>query len=259
MTSTGSLIKTFWRQKARIIHGAVGIELIFIILTGIYNLFKGSWSDSLPSSLTLDYGSVAGFVVFVLLAQKMERNWVANSYRLIPTSDTKLYCANVAATFLSYLYFMVLQVILLAVSALKFFIDGEASFDFPAEAWQYLLGGALIFLSLLLFAWVFITLIHFLTTTISAFLPTIRQKLFRFILIIAVIIITLIAANWIDTGAQAIFQWLLSGLGMAAPTDANILLGLYLSAGYLLLSVIVMSAINVYLLKHWVETKTSMD
>ncbi|MGO2671167.1 MAG: ABC transporter permease [Lacticaseibacillus paracasei] len=183
-------------------------------------------------------------VFFVRLAIIQERVWVNNYYRSVPTTNLKLYTANLLATCLSFLIYAAFEgVVLLALAVTRWGIN------LPTGDPMTVLVEMGIFLIVLgIFIWAFISLVHLLSVTIMAFLPETRIRLVQWIIYLVVIIV----ASFIFDQVQRLFLLPFGGYDSNTLTgSSSVLVGI----GIFIVTILLISAVNVYLLEKWVETK----
>ena len=99
-----------------------------------------------------------------------------------------------------------------------------------------------------IFIWAFISLVHLLSVTIMAFLPETRIRLVQWIIYLVVIIV----ASFIFDQVQRLFLLPFGGYDSNTLTgSSSVLVGI----GIFIVTILLISAVNVYLLEKWVETK----
>lgn len=262
MTTFSKLTGLFFRQRAKTVHFTIAIILGAMVLSLIFRLFTGDHylDPTDPAGFTSSYALLGGIVLFILLARRNEQVWTSSAYRLIPTTSWRLYAANILSTILLFVYYVVAIGLIVTVLAL---VAGQG-LPHVGSYGSTIVGVAAIFLSILIWLWVFISLIHLATEAVSNFLPDTRQKLVRFFIYVVVIIVTLIVMNYIEKGLGFItgdvgnyighsfdvaVDTSSAGLNFSGHLDA-----LYLAVGYLLALAAIVSAANLYLLSHWTET-----
>lgn len=258
MTSFYSLLKSLTRPKITLMNRILLIDVIAIVLTILYQVYRGTMGNETPIADTMSYGMVVGFAAFVLLSRNSEHIFVSDSYRLIPASDTKLYSVNLLSSFIGLMYAGIIQAILIFVTAIPFWNDVMKSLkdfaDYTADKPDFLRNllftgtGALVLgIAANILLWTSITLIHLTGNALTAFLPDSRQKFFRFVLYVVVVVaflyVSSIVVNRVDGVIDHFFN--LSGDTIAS---------LYYATVYLLGFAALESVGSVYLLKHWVET-----
>ncbi|MFD1318145.1 ABC transporter permease [Loigolactobacillus zhaoyuanensis] len=249
MTKTWPLITTLFKQKSRSVHIVVGLQLLGAVLTGLSMLWQRQFSWPSIAVTTISYGVLAGMILFVLLAQRTEHIWTSNVFRLLPVSDLRLYLVNLGSTLLDLLYFLVIEIVITALCSL----GGWTSFiqaGLSTQPWGFAAAGLVVMLALNLYGWTFISLVHLVGRTISSWLPEVRSRFVYFILYAVVGFILLKILAWGETLLQKMVAPLLMG-----QYDANIIPSIYSFSGILAVMIVLFSAINIYLLKYWAETK----
>ncbi|MFT8742257.1 MAG: ABC transporter permease [Lentilactobacillus hilgardii] len=259
MTSFGALTNALTRRKIQVINHLLVLDIIAILLTILYAVYQGDLSAADPLIYTMSYSLVVFFVAFILIARHNERIFVNDSYRLVPTSDTGLYSANLLSAFISMIYLGVTQIIFSMIAAAMNFQQvmttlGQAfehssptpgSMNSRSEIIGALIGLVILMIVSTIFAWASISLIHLTTSALTAFLPDSRSRLYRFILYVVVIAAILYILGKIVNPIGDIFY------GMV---NDNSYYQIYLSSLALLVVAVLESAVNVYLLRNWVET-----
>lgn len=253
MTKFTSLVPAFLRDRFKSLNRIILLMLIAIVVTEVYVFFQegtGNLGASLMSYTVL-WSSVASFVVFIRLSMFNENVYQNDSIRLIPASDTKVYLGSLCTTVISFLYFMVVQLVLRIVTTLiagNNFTDimGQIFSESGLNSGQ---GIAIVLISLgiaivaIMMVWTTISLIHLIMLSIDAFLPIGRQRIIRGILyiVISLAIIRLGAAFF------NIYGTLMNGLSLGWGAAFSIL-------GVLALVVVVESVVNILLMNKFVET-----
>ncbi|MEY2375197.1 ABC transporter permease [Lentilactobacillus buchneri] len=261
MTSFYDLLKSLTRPKLRIMNRIVLIDVIAIVLTLIYQVYRGDLETDTPLAITLSYSVFVAIVAFVLMSRNSEHIFVSDAYRLIPASDTKLYSVNLLSSFIGMVYAGITQVVLWVIAAIPFWGDFGAQFkkmfhytymhsdrpNFVKNMILLTIGTILLAIAMTLLLWASITLIHLTGNALTAFLPDSRQKFFRFILYIVVIVAFLYIFSIIENRVDGVMNHFFS-------SDTNSDMSLYYATSYLLGFTALESVGSVYLLKHWVET-----
>ncbi len=252
MTSFGRLLVTMWQEKNRTMYQMTGFGLIALVVFTLYSLFKGS-TLSVMASISVVVFMFLTVILFILLARDQEHVWTSNSYRLIPVSDTKLYIANVLATVLTFVYFYVLELVIMVICDISE-IGSLASTG--SGYWAQIFSGQLLMLTILLFGWIFISTIHFVIVSVSAFLPAFRQRVIRIILAVVIFIVVVNIVNWLQKLMSQVLSNMFSSSLLGVSDMTQLTTALLLGALYFVISSVVLSALNVYLMKRWVETST---
>ncbi len=252
MTSFGRLLVTLWQEKNRTMYQMTGFGLIALVVFTIYGLFNGG-SLSIMSHISMVVFMLLTIVLFILLARDQEHVWTSNKYRLIPVSDTKLYLANVLATVLTFVYFYILELVIMVICDIS---EISSLTNIGNGYWPQLLSGQLLMLAFLLFGWVFISTIHFVIVSVSAFLPAFRQRLIRVVLAIVIFIVVVNIVNCLQKLMSQILSNMFSSSLLGVSASTQLTTALLLGTLYFVISTVVLSALNVYLMKRWVETST---
>lgn len=263
MTTFSKLTGLFFRQRSKTVHFTIAMILGAVLLSLIFRLFTGDhYIDPTDAAgFTASYALLGGIVLFILLARRNEQVWTSSVYRLIPTTSWRLYAANLLSTILLFVYYVIIISVIVTLLSL---IAGSGLPPVGTYG-STILGIAAIFLSILIWLWVFISLIHLATEAVSNFLPDTRQKLVRFFIYVVVIIVTLFVMSYIEKGigffTGNLSQYIGHSFDVAVDADSaglnfsGHLDALYLAVGYFLAMAAIVSAANLYLLSHWTETK----
>ncbi|EHO51797.1 hypothetical protein HMPREF9104_01348 [Lentilactobacillus kisonensis F0435] len=264
MTSFMSITKALSRPKISIINRILIVDVLAIILTILFEVYKGTLSGMDPLAITFSYSVIASFVAFILLARNVEHTYVNSSYRLIPASDTKLYSAGMLSALVGMVYLGLSPIgLALVTSALDFpeisrqvrriFSETYQNSDkssFGMNIFVIITGSILLTIALALFFWATISLIHLIGNSLTNFLPDARQKFFRFILYVVVIVGFL----YFSTYTIELVNGFLHHFHDLVNYSSNVYFEVYFASVYILALAIVESAISIYLLKNWVET-----
>ncbi len=261
MTNLWTMTKILTRQRCRWMNRIVLVDIIAIILTLLFEVYKGEIKTIEIAGVPTMYAIPAIVVGFIIISRLMEHVYVSNAYRLTPVTDTSLYSANLLSGLISLVYLGILQAVIVSIGALLSWSDVvksmrafyKASPGLHHLTGMTIFGGTIgaIFLSLVLalLGWAIISLIHLVTTALVDFLPDSRQHLYRILLYIVVIGVVLYVVSYVIGITTQSISTAFSGI-----TKTGTIFELYLSASTLLVSALVGSALNVYLLKNWVET-----
>ncbi|KRL55395.1 hypothetical protein FC70_GL000992 [Paucilactobacillus oligofermentans DSM 15707 = LMG 22743] len=237
---------------------------VVALLTGVVLAFfsssKGSSFSAGIFAITFTISFFASVIMFFMLTVRQERVWTRNFYRLIPVSSSKFYLANLGSVFLNYLYFGIAQVLLLLIfnisgliSSFKYLDEIVKTLSEAKFPYQVIFSAILLIFIMVIFIWIFVTLIHLIVESISTFLPTLHEKIYRVILYVLVSFVVLKIAGYISNVSNNLFVEFTTSLDKAdvANTAAASML---MASGYFTIAVIFISFINVFLLKKWVET-----
>lgn len=258
MTSFLSMFKVDLKNKFRNMNFVLMIDVIAIVVAVIWDAIKGNLSKQTYFSTAFSFSIIVYLVSFIILARIQERSYTRDSYRLIPISDTKFYLANLASTLVSFLYVIVAQLVLYAITFsinAKEFMDylqmaammnGRASFDAPSA----MMGSAAFatsVLGFLILGWTTISLIHLVTRSASNFLPSTGRRFLSIVLYIIVIWLVIEATNSLTGNLSNSVNSLFS---------TNYVSGFLLNLLIYLVIAAVEAAISIFLMSRWVETIT---
>lgn len=267
MTSFGTMFRALNRNKFSLINQIFLVELLAVVVSALWTLVTGHFSSMTLFYSFISWGSIAWWVAFILLSRKNEQTFMQDTYRLVPIGDGGFYGANVLSSLVELLYFSVVQAVVLVITMLiggmgnvdsdmhaflNGFFDGSgwhaALSGMPAN-WPWLfLGMVIVALGILLLVWTTITLIHFLTSVISNFLPRGRQRVVLVILYIVVI--------WLVTRIISLLVMLYTKY-TSGFVGAHVASQIYLAAGAIVILLVLEVVANIFLLKKWVETQAN--
>ncbi|MFC6176808.1 hypothetical protein ACFQAV_08135 [Companilactobacillus huachuanensis] len=255
MTEFMGLTRNLISDKWRMMNWIIIVDLIFLVVIDVLRIFTGGWDGQIiPSYFFATFVfsmSMANFVGFILLARNNERVFTSNNYRLIPTSDTKLYFSNILTTFAAFIYLQILEVV---TGTILYFISGQSDFDLTSGQPTGSMGIVLLVLLLLvltiILVWSGITAVHFVINWISGFLPFARQKFVNFILYLVVAVIGIMIFNF-TTGK--VFSGIYSS-SQGITTLGQFTNVIWISIGITAIWIAIFTALNIYLLKRWTET-----
>ena len=126
MTNTWTMMRTLTRQRSLTAFKTFIVTLVATVVSILLAMFTGEAKITVDFVLTLlfAYAVIGGLVFFVRLAIIQERVWVNNYYRSVPTTNLKLYTANLLATCLSFLIYAAFEgVVLLALAVTRWGIN----------------------------------------------------------------------------------------------------------------------------------------
>lgn len=241
MTTFSQLTKTMLKTRVNLIHKVFGVYLLVTLVTCFYQTLIHGLRITDWLMFSFSFGVLASLVLAVILAVKQERVWTAPLYRLLPLSETKLYVGNVLTNFFSWIYFEILVVLLTFIMGPTSFVKILPTMN-NGSFLEYAVGAGII-LIFPTFIWCSVSLVHLLTNTFSDFLPINIQRISRVVLIIVLVYGLGKISNLATNSFTMIFA------SSQATSDANF----YLSFIYLILTTIVVSIINIYLLKNWAQ------
>lgn len=259
MTEFMGLSRNLIHDKWKMMNWIVVVELIAFVVIYLLRFITGGWNGQFMPGYFMALYAFETFMVsligFIMLSRSNERAFTSNNYRLIPVSDTKLYFSNILTTVLAYLY---LQIIEAVIGNIIMFSSGMGpNFNLI----QPEIGGSevgimfeIFILTILgaILLWTGITVIHFLISMITGFLPFGKQKFVTFILYFVVTWVALLIFNF-TTGKVITFIYHNVSLeGISNMAQLGGVLGL--SIGITFIWVVIFTAINLYLLKRWTET-----
>lgn len=260
MTSFNHDFLAMWRPKFRSMNQLLFFNLIAVVITMIYQIWRLGLSNLEMVTTVMGWGSVFGFVAFILLTLQGERMLVSDTYRLLPTSDLKLYLANLVSSLGALAYVGVVQAILLVIGTamtgktIRNWVDSAINIHLSAADLRNMaLYGAVALawtIGVVLWIWVFINLIHFGTNTISAFLPNVQQRVVKVVL---AIILTGVAIRFMN-GIVRLESQVYNHFTVMSDTALN-LTGIWLSFLSLVMGIVIVGALNIFMMKHWVEAK----
>lgn len=237
-------------QRWRVTNWVVLVYLAAVVITCTWITIVDGFSKEATLAVTMGYGVFAGAALFVLLAIDQEHVWVGSRYRLAPVADTKLYILNVLATFLSFLYGAIIGTAVMGISAIPYL---RHVLSLPHTV-MFVISGGFLLMSVCLYSWIFISMVHLVGASISAFLPPMRQKIVTFAFYVLVIILVIIVLNGFESGIEEILPHFALNLShVNAFKDA--VPAFFAGGAILLLQAALYSVVNVLMLHNWVETK----
>lgn len=255
MTNFKSLFKVLWQPKFRSVNHFLFFNLLAVVLTMVYEIWNGGFADLEMVGPVVFWGGLFGFAAFCWLTWISEHALVADSYRLLPSGDVKLYIANQVSSLAALVYMGLVEGVLLLVgtamngSAVRQWLRANLHLSLTAQDWHqiqvYGLSIVAWAVATIIWVWVFITLIHFATEAISAFIPGRSQKLVKGILAVVLIWAVVAFLNWITKISDRLF-----GLITQSGTYSTV----FDFAG-LVVAIVLVSALNVYLMRRWVEAR----
>lgn len=251
MTNTSVLIKTLFKEKNTTVHKIIGLHVLTLLITLIAMILENEFNSINFANLSLVYGGIGASTLFIRFALRIEKMWTSNTYRLIPVSESRLYAANFLSAVASFVYFLILEVIIIGVSSIK----PLSTVKLPTHILLgYFVCGLIFMIMLVLTGWTFNCLAHLIENTISNFLPDKWQGLLQSLLYVATFILLLIILSVLNKPIGTIINKLFSPL-YSASTPLNIIFTLLMTSVFMLLWTVVLTIPNLYLLKHWVETE----
>ncbi|WP_125591150.1 hypothetical protein [Companilactobacillus jidongensis] len=256
MTSFGNVFKAMFKEKFRNMNFFLMINVIAIVVSIIVTAFQGGMDKSTPLAITIGWSMLAGVISFVMLSVIQERKYTRDSYRLIPVSDTKFYLANLATSFVSYLYVIVAQAVFYLIAAIPNWseysdtlnmmamMNGRASFDAP-NAIMGVLAMTCLMLVILILSWTTINLIHLASRSASNFLPSTGRRVMNVVIYVVVIWLVLrvvgFVMNQLNNSVNMLF-------------NSNYTANFALTIVVFLVVAVAEAAVSIYLMNNWVET-----
>lgn len=249
-----------WRPKFRNMNQLLFFNLIAVVITMVYQIWQLGLANLEMISTVVGWGLVFGFVAFVLLTRQNEQMLVSDTYRLLPTSDTKLYLANLATSLVSLIYVGAVQVVLVLIGTamtgktIRNWFQTNVNFQMSAADLRNvaLYGTTSVFwaVAIVLWIWVFINLIHFGTNTISAFLPNVQQRIVKVILAVVLTWVAIRFMSWLAQLESQVYNH------FTAVSDITLnATGIWLDLASLFVAIAVVAALNIFMMKRWVEAK----
>ncbi len=257
MTSLRRMTRVLLTDKIQTASWIIALYVAAIVISLVPSAFNGElftrqWSFLLVQH-ALSWSFVAMLLAFAFLTRTSEGVYTSNKYRLIPISEAKLYTANIFSSFIAFILVFLVQLIfiliyyLFNIRAVKLMLSSNFG-GAQTRIWLFVLAIILTGAAGLLFWWAAISLIHLLTTAISRALPANHQKISKLAIYIILIVIVIWMfgklQNWLSQ--LAYFQYMFY--------SSSIYTGPLWSALTMAILALVISVINVWLLKRQVET-----
>ena len=237
MTNTWTMAKVLIRQRFKTAVNTFIVTIVAAVITVILVYLAGSLklSPQFIYSMLSPYVLFGTIYLFIRLTIKQEHTWVNNYYRAVPITNLKLYAANLFSTAVNFACYSLAEGLVLG--GLEF--SGRGMHLPAASAWPEIIEGFIIIALTCLFIWAFVSLVHMLSVTIMAFLPETRIRIVQWGIYLVVIVI----ASYLFNQLQRLLFMPLHTYNFGA-----------VIAVFLIIFTLI-SAINVYLLEKWVETK----
>lgn len=255
MTSFNQTFRATIHPKLRTVNAFLFFNLLAVILTMLYAIWENGFTNLEMIGPVVFWGGLFCLAAFVRVTLKSERVLVSDTYRLLPVSEWVLYLANLATSFVALVYMGLVQLVLLVIgsamngSAVRAWIRQYMNLNLTAADWhQFQVYGLSICgyaIAILLWSWVFITLIHFATDAISAFIPGSSQRIVKGILAVLLTWGVIAFLNWVGALAGKLIR-LISNVGT---------FNMAFNFVTIIAAIVVVSLLNVYLMKHWVEAR----
>lgn len=255
MTNFKQSFRVMWRPKFRSLNQLLFFNLLAVVLTMAYEIWSHGFATLEMIGPVVFWGLLFGFTGFCWLTWHNEKMLVSDSYRLLPVGDTTLYLANLLSSLGSLVYMGLVEVVLLLVgsamngSAVRAWFRQTMNLHLTAHDWHQLQVYSLTFVlwavAIVLWVWVFITLIHFATEAVSAFIPGASQRLVKTILAVLLVWAIVAFLNWVSNLADRLVQLVIS-------TGSD---NLVWNFATLTLAIVLVSWLNIYLMRRWVEAR----
>lgn len=258
MTKFSDLFKAMSSSKFRSIHQLMLLELAAVAVSSIWSLIRGDFSSATLFYSVMGWSIIPYLVSFVLLAVRNEQAFTRDTFRLAPISDGLFYATNLLSTVVSFLYLLVLQVVLMVVTGLIGWPTLSSMYDNMQMSLQYsdlgsnpvgvCLGMLTVMLVIYLLAWSTVSLVHLITSAASNYLPRARQRLVNGIVYVVMILITFRVVSYL----MGQIAWMSSSL-MGGTTVSSWWIGVLI----MILIIAIETVANIFLLNKWVETTTN--
>jgi len=254
MTNFKKTFAVTWAPKLHIANLMLMLYGLLVVVSMVVMVLSTGWRSVNLANVTMGPASGLGIVTFIWLAFHTEHDLTRDSYRLLPVSDTVFYLASLASSLVAYLYFVLIRVLVMGLGFLISNYSGmrQVVGQLQQAAIQQLgsgrfyglvvFGVAMMFL-LIIWAWVLISLIHLVINVVSALLPNVKQKVIKGVLAVILIL-----------GLLKMGQWL-SSLMTYLVNDASGNVTMVASLGMVAVVTAAMIALNIYLMKNWVEAR----
>lgn len=251
MTSFGSVFKVMSKDRFRTTSKVILAELAVIAVTLLWTVATREVSAGEFFGVTASWSWPAFLAVFIFMSVANEHVYTRDTYRLIPVGETKLYTTNLLSSFVMYLYFGIVQVVLYTITAsidadfIKSMLDSIRGPEYTTlEASKVFIGLLLMGLALVILGWTTISLVHLVVSATNNFLPNVSRRAINVVLYVVVIYLVVRVAAFMLHEVNN-----LGGI-MSTGGQGQFILNI---VGILVIAVIE-AVINVFLLKKWVET-----
>lgn len=266
MTSFSKLFKVMQLPKLKIASWIYLVQLVGMIAIGLYFQFSNSVrlpyeSAFLAEAITL---VLAGLFLYFYLLNKEIKSYKSQTWQLMPVSSIKLYLTNQLTTYLAIALFLVFQVINFGLILGAFAVSYPINFSEISKALNnptstsvlgqmavYMISlGCLFVLSAISFMVIIIFLVM-VSQVIVNLLPGFKSKnLVNLVRIIGYLII----GNVSSFAFESLLK--IKDNPLAALSSSG-LSALWTSNGISLLFILVITAVNLYLLKRFFEAKAN--
>ncbi|GEO69416.1 hypothetical protein [Levilactobacillus acidifarinae] len=249
--------RVLWRPKLHRANRLVGLYFIAVVVSlGVQVWLDGLAELDFPGTF-LVFTGIWGLVVLIDLARRGNQELVSMTYRLMPVREWQLYLASLASSFVTYGYVLAVGLGMTLISfnwpwlpqwehaEIRRWLFLNSGLQDHSTASLYLTAGYLVAMLLLVTLWVWaaVILVQFIVTTISAFLPNFQQKLVKIGLAILLVYAGIMVVRWgMDVQASVV--------GSVSDTAQD-----WISLMVPVFWTVVMSGMNVYLMRHWVEAR----
>lgn len=247
MTSFNSLFGRFFVKKAKNAYSLLILQVIgalafsvcgLIIGTGGFYEFLNLYTELLPDwlmgFLILSFFCIIYF--FIYMAVKNERLSHNQTWRLAATSDSKFYLANSLSSFVTFIYFIVLDII---VAGILFYFSYQIDQKFKSS-WQkmikqlnpafdvntvhFIINIIILVMLCCFFLSLLISFLNFASKAIMDYLPSFSSRLLvSFFHLIIVIIIAMLFARMEMFFANQLMGNILNLLNFKPTYDSNLL------------------------------------
>lgn len=247
MTSFNSLFGRFFVKKAKNAYSLLILQVIgalafsvcgLLIGTGGFYEFLNLYTELLPDwlmgFLILSFFCIIYF--FIYMAVKNERLSHNQTWRLAATSDSKFYLANSLSSFVTFIYFIVLDII---VAGILFYFSYQIDQNFKSS-WQkmikqlnpafdvntvhFIINIIILVMLCCFFLSLLISFLNFASKAIMDYLPSFSSRLLvSFFHLIIVIIIVMLFARMEMFFANQIMGNILNLLNFKPAYDSNLL------------------------------------
>jgi len=255
MTKFSNLFKAMSGSKFRSVHQLMLLELVAVVISSVWSLVRGDFSSATLFYSVMGWSIIPYLVSFVLLSVRNEQAFTRDTFRLVPMKDSVFYAVNLLSTFVSFLYLLVLQAVLMLVTALigwstlsPMYDDMQTNLQFSVFGTNPVgvcLGMLAVMLVIYLLAWSTVSLVHLITSAASNYLPRARQRLVNGIVYVVMILLTFRVVSFL-MGQVA---WISTSI-MGNTTVNSWWVGLLV----MVIIIVVETVANIFLLSKWVET-----
>lgn len=247
MTSFNSLFGRFFVKKAKNAYSLLILQVIGALAFSVCGLLigKGGFYEFLNLYTELLPDWLMGFLIlsffciiyfFIYMAVKNERLSHNQTWRLAATSDSKFYLANSLSSFVTFIYFIVLDII---VAGILFYFSYQIDQKFKSS-WQkmikqlnpafdvntvhFIINIIILVMLCCFFLSLLISFLNFASKAIMDYLPSFSSRLLvSFFHLIIVIIIAMLFARMEMFFANQIMGNILNLLNFKPAYDSNLL------------------------------------